>query len=313
MIVTVTLNPSVDRTVSIENLKRGSVNRVDLMAVDPGGKGVNVSRALSVYGADTYAVLVCGSFGSRWFGERLTELKINHKILLTQGVTRNNVTLVEGDGTVTKINEPGFELTGASLAEVKAILTDLDLSGAWVVFAGSLNPGADDNTYRDLIEFAHSRGAQVALDASGPEMKAALAAKPDLIKPNQHELSELVDRALVTIDDIVLAAREVISEGISRVVCSLGADGALFIDQTTVLHAEPQEVVVGVPVGAGDILLATFLAGGANAQALPDAVAWSAASVPLEGTAIPTKEQVAAVKVKINANLEPTRSLVEVN
>ena len=187
MIVTVTLNPSVDRTLSISNLKRGSVNRADLLAVDPGGKGVNVSRAVKAFGKETHALLVCGSFGSRWFGDRLSELNISHDILLAVGVTRNNVTLVEGDGTVTKINEPGFELTDAIITEVKSALSDLKLKDTWVVFAGRLNPGASADTYKDLASFARNLGAKVAVDASGDELKKAIEINPDLIKPNQHE------------------------------------------------------------------------------------------------------------------------------
>ena len=313
MIVTVTLNPSVDRTLSIESLKRGSVNRADLLAVDPGGKGVNVSRAVKAFGNETHALVVCGTFGSRWFGDRLSELKIPHDILLAAGVTRNNVTLVEGDGTVTKINEPGFDLTPAIITEVKSALSDLDLKDSWVVFAGRLNPGANPETYKDLASYARNLGAKVAIDASGDELKKALEIGPDLIKPNQHELAELVGRPLVTIHDVVDAAKEVMASGVTSVLCSLGADGALFISQTGVIHVEPESKVVGVPVGAGDILLATFIAGGADVDALPGAVAWSAASVPLEGTAIPTLGQVAQVKVKINQGLDEDRSLVEVN
>jgi len=313
MIITVTLNPSVDRTISIEELKRGSVNRAELLAVDPGGKGVNVSRALAMYGTDTFALLVCGSFGSRWFGERLNELNINHNILLAPGVTRNNVTLVEGDGTVTKINEPGFELTSQIIADVKDALSALRLDDSWVVFAGRLNPGATPETYRELAEFVHERGARVAVDASGDELAAAIAVKPELIKPNQHELAQLVGRPLITIHDVIDAAQEVRHQGVKSVLCSLGADGALLIDASGVTHAEPEHPVVGVPVGAGDILLATFIAGGANASALSGAVAWSAASVPLEGTQIPTKEQASSVSVKVNTDLENSRSLVEVN
>jgi 1-phosphofructokinase len=313
MIVTVTLNPSVDRTLSISNLKRGSVNRAGLLAVDPGGKGVNVSRAVKAFGKETHALLVCGSFGSRWFGDRLSELNISHNILLAAGVTRNNVTLVEGDGTVTKINEPGFELTDAIITEVKSALSDLNLKDAWVVFAGRLNPGAKSDTYKDLSSVARNLGAKVAVDASGDELKKAIEINPDLIKPNQHELAELVGKPLVTIHDVVDAAKEVISKGVKSILCSLGADGALFISETGVIHVEPETKVVGVPVGAGDILLATFIAGGADVEALPGAVAWSAASVPLEGTAIPSPAQVAGVKVKVNRELEQNRSLVEVN
>ena len=313
MIVTVTLNPSVDRTLFVDDLKLGSVNRVDLKAVDPGGKGVNVSRAVKAFGKDTHAILVCGSFGSRWFADRLSELQIPHNILLAAGVTRNNVTLVESDGTVTKINEPGFELTDAIISEVKSSLSDLILKNAWVVFAGRLNPSANSTTYRELATYARNLGAKVAVDASGPELKAAIEMSPDLIKPNQHELAELVGRSLNTIDEVISAANELISSGIGSILCSLGADGALFIDKSGVIHVEPAEKVVGVPVGAGDILLATFIAGGANSDALPAAVSWSAASVPLEGTAIPTIPQAARVKVKINSELERGRSLVEKN
>jgi len=313
MIITVTLNPSVDRTISIEELKRGSVNRAELLAVDPGGKGVNVSRALAMYGTDTFALLVCGSFGSRWFGERLNEQNINHNILLAPGVTRNHVTLAEGDGTVTKINEPGFELTSQIIADVKDALSALRLDDSWVVFAGRLNPGATPETYRELAEFVHERGARVAVDASGDELAAAIAVKPELIKPNQHELAQLVGRPLITIHDVIDAAQEVRHQGVKSVLCSLGADGALLIDASGVTHAEPEHPVVGVPVGAGDILLATFIAGGANASALSAAVAWSAASVPLVGKQIPTKEQASSVSVKVNTDLENSRSLVEVN
>ncbi len=313
MIITVTLNPSVDRTISIDELKRGSVNRADLLAVDPGGKGVNVSRALAMFGTDTFALLVCGSFGSRWFGERLNELNINHNILLAPGVTRNNITMIEGDGTVTKINEPGFELTQEIVADVKDALGALRLEGSWVVFAGRLNPGASPDTYRTLASFVRERGAKVAIDASGNELASAVTVQPDLIKPNQHELAQLVGRPLVTIHDVIDAAQEIRSQGVKSVLCSLGADGALLIDGDGVVHAEPEHPVVGVPVGAGDILLATFIAGGANAAALSGAVAWSAASVPLEGTQIPTPQQAANVSVKVNTNLENGRSLVEVN
>ena len=313
MIVTVTLNPSVDRTLFVDDLKLGSVNRAELKAVDPGGKGVNVSRAVKAFGKETHAILVCGSFGSRWFAEKLSELNIAHNILLAAGVTRNNVTLVEADGTVTKLNEPGFELTDAIISEVKSSLSDLTLKNAWVVFAGRLNPGANSATYRDLAAYVRKLGAKVAIDASGPELKAAIEMSPDLIKPNQHELAELVGRPLNTVDEVISAANEIINSGIGSILCSLGADGALFIDKSGVIHVEPEEKVVGVPVGAGDILLATFIAGGADSDALPAAVSWSAASVPLEGTAIPTVSQAARVKVKINSELERGRSLVEKN
>jgi fructose-1-phosphate kinase PfkB-like protein len=179
--------------------------------------------------------------------------------------------------------------------------------------AGKLNPGADLNTYRDLAQFVRDRGANVAIDGSGPEFKAAMNVKPDLIKPNQFELAELVGRELKTIHDVISAARELIETGIGQVLCSLGKDGAILVTHDEVIHCEPAKSEIGTPVGAGDILLAIYLGGGAKPSALKEAIAWSAASVPLPGTAIPTKAQAAAVEVKVNEIPKDSRELAEMH
>ena len=313
MIITVTTNPSIDRTVAVGDLVLGGVNRGDLSAIDPGGKGVNVSRALAAYGAKTHAVLICGDLGSQWFGKKLNALNIAHNIIKAEGITRSNITLQEANGAVTKINEPGFELTKVVLNELLQTLDGLELKGSWVVLAGRLNPGADVNTYRDLAQFVRDRGAKVAIDGSGPEFRAALAVKPELIKPNQFELAELVGRPLKTIHDVIAAAREVIDGGVEQVLCSLGKDGAILVTADDVMHCEPENAATGTPVGAGDILLAIYLGGGATPSALKDAIAWSAASVPLPGTAIPTLAQASAVLVKTNEVPKDSRELAEVH
>ena len=313
MIITVTTNPSIDRTVAVDALALGGVNRGDLSAIDPGGKGVNVSRALSAYGAKTHALLICGDLGSQWFAKKLNALKIAHNVIKAEGITRSNITLKEANGVVTKINEPGFELTKDVLSQLLQTLDGLELKGAWVVLAGRLNPGADVNTYRDLAQFVRERGAKVAIDGSGPEFRAALAVKPELIKPNQFELAELVGRPLKTIHDVIAAAREVIDGGVEQVLCSLGKDGAILVTADEVMHCEPEHAATGTPVGAGDILLAIYLGGGATPSALKDAIAWSAASVPLPGTAIPTSAQAAAIAVKTNEVPKDSRELAEVH
>lgn len=314
MIITVTLNPSIDRTIAVDSLVRGGVNRAELVALDAGGKGVNVSRALAVYGAPTHAIFVGAALGGLWFQDVLTSLGVPHTAVMASGVTRSNITLVEGDGTVTKINEDGVTLTPSVLDEVRTAMAALDLRGAWVVFAGRLNPGAADSTYLSLAEFAKSRGARVAVDASGKPLEVAISGGVvDLIKPNQHELGELVGRRLDSLGDVIAASREVVARGVGTVVCSLGRDGAVYVTADEAVHVEPETQVHGIPVGAGDILLATFIGGGANADALVGAVQWSAASVALPGTAIPTAEQAAQISVLRHAELLPTRQLVEVS
>ena len=314
MIVTVTLNPSIDRTIAVDSLKRGGVNRAELIQLDAGGKGVNVSRALAKYGAQTHAIFVGAQLGGGWFQDVLQRVGVPHTVVMADGVTRSNITLVESDGTVTKINEPGVTLTETIIDEVEAAMAALPLEGSWVVFAGRLNPGASDSTYLELARFAKSRGALVAVDVSGKPLDVALrGGVVDLIKPNQHELGEIVGRPLDTLGSVIEAAREVIDRGVTTVVCSLGRDGALYITADEAVHVEPAVQIQGTPVGAGDILLATFIGGGANADALIGAVQWSAASVALPGTAIPTAEQAAAIPVTRHADLLPTRQLIEVS
>lgn len=310
--MTVTLNPSIDRTINLSSLNVGQINRAESITLDPGGKGVNVSRAAHATGAPTHAVLFCGELGSSWMDGQLTRAGIPHTIVEGGESVRSNMTIVSSDGVVTKINEPGSALTVNQLNQIKAAISAQPLQGAWVALAGRLNPGLAPDTYKDLAKLARAAGARVALDTSGVELRAALTAGVvDLIKPNQFELAELVGRALPTIHDVISAAREIISGGVATVLCSLGSDGAILITSDSAIHCEPAKKVTGTPVGAGDILLGTFLAFGADASALEKAVAWSAASVPLPGTAIPTPEEASAMPVKVNSTLDQTRTLVE--
>ncbi len=313
MITTITLNPSIDRTLGIADLKRGGVNRAELIQIDAAGKGVNVSRALAAYGIPTHAILVGAQLGSEWFAEQLRSQGIEHTMVMAPGILRSNLTLVEADGSVTKINEPGVTMRPEILAAVEGALDSLPIEGNWVVLAGRLNPGADVDTYRRLVQFAKSRGAKVALDASGSALAAAMVEDgPDLIKPNQHELGGLVGKEPQSIAEVIEVAREVMAKGVGSVLCSLGKDGAVLINDEGVIHAEAVEDIKGTPVGAGDILLATFLAGGANQSALAGAIQWSAASVSLPGTGIPTPAQAANIKVQINRDVDIKRALVEV-
>lgn len=313
MIITVTLNPSIDRTIAVSDLKRGGVNRAELIAIDAAGKGVNVSRALGSYGQGTHAILVGAALGSEWMTSQLNQHEIPHTMVMAPGITRSNITLVEADGTVTKINEPGVQMTAEILQAVKSALSAQDLVNTWVVFAGRLNPGAAEDTYAELVAFCKSRGAKVVLDASGASLNAAIRSGGlDLIKPNQHELAGVVGRELNTISEVVDAAREVMAIGVGSVLCSLGKDGALYVTQSDVVHVEPLDTIVGTPVGAGDILLATFLAGGADLDALEAAVQWSAASVKLPGTGIPTHELAAEIRVRTNREIDGSRALREV-
>ncbi len=311
-VLTVTLNPSIDRTVTLPSLSVGEINRASQITLQPAGKGVNVSRAVHAFGGETHALFIGGKLGESWMSRELDKAGIAHTVISFGDSIRSNMTIVESDGTVTKINEPGGALGKAELEEVKKALSSLPLKGNWVLFAGRLNPGLSSDAYAELASFVKSHGALVAVDTSGAELTASVqAGVVDLIKPNHDELSELVGRPLTTISEVIDAAREVIAGGVSTVLCSMGADGALLITANSATHCEPVEKVSGTPVGAGDILLGIFIAAGTDIKALESAIAWSAASVPLPGTSIPTPAQAGAVTVRTREDFDRARVLVE--
>jgi 1-phosphofructokinase len=311
-VLTVTLNPSIDRTIALSSLEVGEINRAQKITLHPGGKGINVSRAARAFGVDTHALFIGGKLGESWMSAELDKARIAHTVISFGDSIRSNMTIVEGDGTVTKINEPGPTLGNSELELIKESLAKLPLDGNWVVFAGRLNPGLSPDAYAELATFAKARGAKVAVDTSGEEFASAVkAGAVDLVKPNHHELSELVGRPLMTISDVIAAAQEVIAGGVSTILCSMGADGALLITADGATHCEPIEKVSGTPVGAGDILLGIFIAAGCDVAALEAAIAWSAASVPLPGTSIPSSAQAEAVKVRTRDDFDRARVLVE--
>lgn len=285
MIVTVTPNPSVDRTLAVDALTPGTVLRSTRSWSEPSGKGVNVSLALRAHGRPTVAVLPVGGPSGAHLVEMLDTIGLDHRPVPIAGDIRVNISLVEPDGTVTKINEQGPEL---SAAEARALLDAARTQvqpGGWLAGCGSLPRGLDDGYYARLVETAHRAGATVVVDTSGPALTEALGAGPDLIKPNADELADAVGGAIITLADAVDAAHELRARGAKTVLASLGADGALLVDGARALYGTaPVEKVVST-VGAGDALLAGYLSATTDpAQALATALTWGAAAVRSLGT-----------------------------
>jgi 1-phosphofructokinase len=289
MIVTLTLNPSLDRTLELPVLERGQVLRAAAAHRDPGGKGVNVTRALLANGFESCAVLPCGGPEGEELARMLAADAVPAAAVPVAGHTRSNITLVErATGTVTKINEPGGALTETEFDGVAAAVLDRVRTADWVVLCGSLPPGLDPATYADLTRRFAAAGARVAVDTSGPALLAALDAEPDLIKPNREELAEAVGRQLPDTADVVAAAEQLRGRGAKTVLVSLGADGAVLVDASGSCMARGPRLAPRSTVGAGDALLAGYLAAGAaGAEALLEAVAWGAAAVRLPGSRMP--------------------------
>ena len=286
--VTVTLNPSLDRTVELPRLAVGEVLRATGGHLHPGGKGVNVARALLANGRRAVAVLPAGGAVGAQLATLLSDEGVESVVVPIAGQTRSNVTVAETDGTVTKINEPGPRLAQDELESVVGAAVDAAGPGSWVVLCGSLPAGAAPDTYALIVRRLRDRGVRVAVDTSGPALVEAVAAGPDLVKPNAEELAEAVGRELASRADVIAAARELRDAGAGQVLVSLGADGAVLVGDEVLVGTS----VAAVPrstVGAGDAFLAGYLAAHDDGPraALASALAWGAAAVQLPGTQMP--------------------------
>ncbi|MET9054213.1 1-phosphofructokinase [Streptomyces bacillaris] len=312
MILTVTPNPSLDRTYELPGLVRGTVLRATADRVDPGGKGINVSRAVAAAGHRTVAVAPMGGPEGDLLARLLGEHGIEAAGVPVTGSTRINVTLVEPDATLTKINAAGPELSDAEAEDVLEAVRTRSAAADWIACCGSLPRGLPPRWYAELVARSHRAGARIALDTSGPALTAALREGPDVIKPNAQELAEAVGRPLATVGDALKAAEELCERGAGAVLASLGADGQLLVEASGAYFATARVATVRSNVGAGDASLAGFLtAGGQGPRALASAVAHGAAAVQLAGSLMPTPADLDLPAVTSSADVPRDRPLTE--
>ncbi|UUU33270.1 1-phosphofructokinase [Streptomyces sp. CA-210063] len=312
MILTVTPNPSLDRTYEVPSLDRGEVIRATGERMDPGGKGVNVSRAVAAAGRRTVAVLPLGGAPGALVADLLDAQGIEVARVTVAGATRSNIALAEADGVLTKINAPGPELSAAEEELLLETVRAQSADASWIACCGSLPRGLAPSWYAALVARAHAAGTRIALDTSGPALLAALRERPDVVKPNAEELAEAVGRPLATVGDAVKAAEELREMGAGAVLASLGADGQLLVDASGAWFGSARVDVVRSNVGAGDSSLAGFLiAGGNGPEALASAVAHGAAAVQLPGSVMPTPAHLDPAAVTVTAEVPADRMLTE--
>jgi 1-phosphofructokinase len=302
MIVTLTVNPSLDRTVELaQPIERGAVQRVAASREEPGGKGVNVTRALVASGVDSVAVLP-GSVGDPLV-VALHAAGLPVSVVPIRGRLRSNLTLTEPDGTTTKLNEPGPVL---SAGEQQALVDEVvrqSADAAWLVLAGSLTPDLDADFYVRVVRAVRAAGldCRVAVDTSGAPLAALVeSGEPiDLIKPNGEELAELAgagDAVVLEADPVRVAALAggLAPRGIRSALVTLGAAGAVLVTGDGAWLAPAPRIVPRSTVGAGDSSLAGFLLavteGAGPDEALAQAVAHGAAAASLPGSAVPSRE-----------------------
>jgi len=314
-VITVTLNPSLDRTLDVEGLEVGEVNRAVGTHLDAGGKGINVSRGLHQHGLPTVAVFPLGGPDGQVLASELAASGVPVRPVPIAGSTRSNITIADSRGITTKINAPGAALSAAELDAVcDAVAEELDRGARGVVAAGSLPDGVPSTILTRLARLAAERGVPYAVDTSGAPLAEAVAAGGlAVVKPNDDELAELVGRELSTVGDVLEAAREVLAPGNDAVLVSLGAHGALLVTDAGSWWAGGPRLVAVSTVGAGDSTLAGWLAAERSPapERLRTAVAWGRAAVLLPGTEMPRPEHLDLASVRVVHEPDPARALKE--
>lgn len=306
MIVTLTANPSLDRTVNLASrLKRGAVQRAESVISQAGGKGVNISRACVA--ADLPSIAVLPAPKDDPFVLELLAAGIDCRPVEHEGDLRVNITITEPDGTTTKLNSPGPRATPRLLEELQAALVRRAVDADWTVLAGSLPPGAPPEWYAELVGALRTADARVAVDTSDAPLKALVdrlnqdpSSAPHLMKPNGEELASFTGHDADELEDEPAAAAEaaydLVKRGVESVLVTLGPRGAVLVNAEGAWHAAPPPTTVVSTVGAGDSSLFGYLFGDVTGrppdQRLALAVAYGSAAAGLPGTTIPHPRQV---------------------
>jgi 1-phosphofructokinase len=304
-VVTVTMNPAIDATITLDALIPGQVHRAKTVAFHAGGKGVNVASCLADWGASAItATGILGAANASVFETLFAQKHIIDAFIRIPGETRTNIKLSHA-GETTDINLPGLAIDAAMSSKLRETILAASSPDSIVLLAGSLPAGADENFYSGLIAALNHIGAKIILDTSGAPLAAALhaAALPYAIKPNRAELEAFTGRALPSDEDIITAARTLNAGGIELVAVSLGAEGALFITGAKILRASLPPITAASTVGAGDAMVAGMIAALREDAGLERtarlATAFAAAKLLRAGPNLPPRETIETLAAKV--------------
>lgn len=300
MIVTVTVNPVLDKTATLLSLTPGGLNRLEQVRVDPAGKGINVSKMLAVLGEPSIATGFLGDESGRELARRLQAFSIESRFVQVAGVTRTNLKVIDPVFGLTEFNEPGVFATSAEVEALWVQLRALAKPGTLFVLGGTLHQGARDSFYQTLTQKLTALSAKVLLDCSGAALQRALEGTgplPQVIKPNKEEFCTLFALPPNTPRARLLPlCRQLVERGVALVALSLGGEGALFVSREQSLFAPGLSVRCRSPVGAGDSMMGALAFALQKKLPLTEAaalaMACSAGAVMTDGTAPPSREVV---------------------
>jgi len=290
MVVTVTLNPALDRTLTVPRITFGEMARAAAVRLDLGGKGFNVSRALRALGTESVAMGFVGGATGRLLERGLADLGIATDFVHVAGETRTNVVVADAERYI-KVNEAGPTVRAEEVAAFLDRARERIAPGDIWVLSGNLPPGAPPDLYARLIDAVQAGGARALLDTSGEPLRLGCEAAPHLVKPNLTEAQEATGRAIAYDDDTLDAAGFFLRQGVELVALSLDADGLLLASEQRAILAKPPRVQVRNPVGAGDVLLAGIAWALERGEPLEEMAKWGVAC----GTASAAREGVGVI------------------
>jgi 1-phosphofructokinase family hexose kinase len=306
VIITVTLNPSLDRTLTVPCITFGGVLRATASRLDWGGKGFNASRALQALGTESVTMGLVGGPTGQVLERGLCGMGIATDLMSIAGETRTNVVVTEAEGErYVKVNEPGPAIHKDELAVFLDRVSARVCPGDLWILSGSLPPGVPPGFYARLVRLVQAQGARALLDASGEPLRLGCAASPYLVKPNAVEAAEMTGLQIQTDSDAFDAARAFLGHGVEYVALSLGARGLLLASAQQVVRAKPPRVQARNPVGAGDALLSGLAWALERDLSLEEMARWGVAAGTAaamhEGVSTGTRAEVQALHDEIQA------------
>lgn len=308
MIFTLTLNPAIDRELTVAEIKTGQVLTALSTRVDVGGKGFNVSRMLQSFEQPSVAVAYVGGKTGQRLQAGLAALGIETDFVWLDGETRTNISIVAvTQHEYIKINEGGPEVNPAQQEQMLEKIRSRAGPGDWWVLAGSLPPGVDDGYYARIIRLLNERGATTFLDTTGEALRQGCREQVFMVKPNASEAEDLTGMPVETPEQAVAAAAAIREMGAQNVVISLGSQGAVLQTAGRIWTARPPQVIEKNPIGAGDSMVGAMVWALSRGLPMDEALRWGvasgAAAAGLSGTDIGAYEQISDLRQQVRCEL----------
>jgi len=295
LIVTLTINPAIDRILSVDRLAFEDRAYITSSRESAGGRGINASHVIHSFGADTLAVLTSGGDSGKRLETHLSDCGYPIAVVPVENEIRTNLTITDQHGLTVNLNEKGPTLAKTEVARIERVVKDALAHASWLMVSGSLPPGVPSSFYARIVTMARQKKVKTLLHASGEALREGIEAKPTVVTPNQQEAERVLGRMLLTRTHYLEAAARLRTMGPESVVLSLGSRGAVGAFADGILEALPPRIDAVCPIGAGDALAATYVWAMRRKPNPADAMRWAVAagtaSARLPGMSFASLEQ----------------------